>query len=73
MFLEKNGFPPALAYARKSGIQAKSSQAQVYENIFIPEILEHSVNLKLRHDYNERKAEFAEVLRANKMKARMRA
>ena len=29
--------------------------------------------MKLRDDYNERKAEFAEVLRANKLKARMRA
>jgi len=45
----------------------------VYDSIFIPEILEHSINLKLRADYNERKAEFAEVLKANKVKAKMRA
>ena len=41
--------------------------------MFIPEILAHSTNLKLRGDYNERQAEFAEVLKANKVKAKMKA
>lgn len=40
---------------------------------FIPQILAHSINLKLRDDYNERQAEYAAVLKVNKAKAQMKA
>ena len=49
---------------------ASESHGQVFEKHFIPAILEQSVNLKLRDDYNERKKEFEKVLQDNKVKVK---
>ena len=53
--------------------QNNDEHEQIYNEMFIPKILEQSINLKLRDDYNERQAEYAEQLQAIKVRAKMRA